>query len=110
MAYNGEAITYRFKHFDLPSDTTMLCISVDEADIALLDGDKGLWVKFLANAVARHKRGKTLGILKIENQTYVPKPIAGIPSAEWPLVEQFNNDRPAEDEENWPIDSGTAIR
>jgi hypothetical protein len=110
MPYNGEAIAYRFKHFDLPSDTTMLCVSVDEPDIAPLEGDKGLWGKFLANAVARHKRGKTLGILKIGDQTFVPKPIAGVPSAEWPLAEQFNNDRLADDEENWPIDSGNAVR
>jgi len=108
MSYNSESITYGYKHFPLHSGVTMLCVSVDEHDIAPLGSDRQLWAKFLANAVKKHSQGKTLGILKIGNQTYVPKPVAGVPSAEWPLVEEFANDRPAEDEENWPLDSATA--
>jgi hypothetical protein len=110
MPYNGEAIGYRFKYFDLPNSTTLLCISVDEAEIGLLEGDRQLWGVFLANAVKRHANSKTLGILKVGNQTYVPKPVAGVPSSEWPLTEQFTNDRPAEDEESWPISADTATR
>lgn len=108
MPYKSESIVYRYKHFPLHSGVTILCISVDEPDIAPLEGDRQLWAKLVANAVKRHGQGKTLGILKIENRTYVPKPAAGVPSAEWPLVEEFANDRPAEDEDNWPLDSGTA--
>jgi hypothetical protein len=109
MSYESQSISYRYKHFPLHSGVTMLCISVDEPDIASLAGDRQLWAKFVANAIKKHGQGKTLGILKIGNQTYVPKPIAGVPSAQWPLTEQFANDRPAEDEENWPLDSGTAL-
>lgn len=109
MSDNSKSIAYRYKHFPLHSGVTMLCVSVDEPDIASLAGDRQLWAKFLANAVKKHKQGKTLGILKIGNRTYVPKPIADVPSAEWPLAEEFANDRPAEDEGNWPLDSSTAI-
>jgi len=108
MPDNSQSIVYRYKHFPVHSGVTMLCISVDEPDIASLAGDRQLWAKFVANVVRKHGQGKTLGVLKIGNQTYVPKPIVGMPSAEWPLVEQFTNDRPAEDEGDWPLDSSTA--
>lgn len=85
----------------------MLFISVDEPNVASLYGDRQLWAKFVTNTVKKYGPGTTLGTPKVGNQTYGPKPITGVISAEWSLIEQFSNDSPAEDEENWPLDSGT---
>lgn len=110
MSYNAEPIAYRYKHFPLHSDVTMICISVVGEAMAPLEGNHQLWASFVANVVKKHGKGKTLGILKIDNLTYVPEPEPGVPSSEWNSYKQFNNDRPAEDEENWPVDSDSATR
>ncbi|MBD2768471.1 hypothetical protein IC235_11275 [Hymenobacter sp. BT664] len=110
MPYNASLIPYRYKHFSLHSDTTMLCISVTEDAMSPLEGNQQLWAYFVANAVKKHGQGKTLGTLKIGNKTYILEPKPGVRRSEWNSFKQFDNDRPAEDEENWPSDSDTATR
>ena len=110
MPYNGEAIGYRFKHFDLPGSVIILCVSVDEAEIAPLEGDKELWGILLANAVKRHGRRATLGVLKVGNRTYVPEHMPDTSPLEWDLLKAFANARPAEDEGDWLISADTATR
>lgn len=110
MSSTSHPINYRYKHFSLHSGVTMLCVSVTTEAVAFLEGNQHLWAIFLANAVKKHGQGKTLGVIKIGNQTYVPEPIPGTPSSEWNSFKPFTNDRPAENEEEWPADSDTATR
>lgn len=108
MPHDTHLIPYRYKHFPVHSGVTMLCLSVTEEAIAPLEGDQHLWAAFVANAVQKHGMGKTLGVLKIGNHTYVPEPTPGVLSSAWESFKQFSNDHLAEDEENWPIDSAIA--
>lgn len=110
MPYEGEAIGYRFKHLSLPGNVAMLYVSVDEAEIALLEGNRELWGVFLANAVKRHGQHATVGVLKVGGKTYVPDPMPSISPLEWDLIKAFAENTPAEDEGNWLLDSGTATR
>lgn len=110
MPYEAQQISYRYKHVPMHSDVTMLYVSVTGEAIAPLEGDQQLWAIFLANAIKKHGKGKTFGTLRIDNQSYVPEPKPGKPISEWNSFKQFNSDRPAEDVETWPTDSGSATR
>lgn len=110
MPYNGQLITYRYKHFPLPGGTTLLCISITPEAEAPLESDSILWANLLNNVLKKHGDKLTLGMLKVGNQSYLPEPFEGSMKVIWNSFKSFMHSGPAPDEANWPIDADTAVR